>query len=63
MVIPVYRIRESPLQAICVGPVTSTYSAGIFKQSVGARNGVFVPVRQATQPDGFGSLESMHGLP
>jgi hypothetical protein len=39
--------------------------AGIFKQSVGARNRVemvVVPARQATQPGGIGSLESIHGL-
>jgi hypothetical protein len=43
-------------------------SAGIFKQSVGARNRVriqkrvVVQARQATQPGGIGSLESILGL-
>jgi hypothetical protein len=38
--------------------------AGIFKQSVGATNRVgmvVVPARQATQPGGIGSLESIPG--
>jgi hypothetical protein len=37
-------------------------SAGIFKQSMGARNRrkmVVVPARQATQPGGIGSVESI----
>jgi hypothetical protein len=37
------------------------YSAGIFKQSMGARNRVG-PARQSTQPGGIGSLESILGL-
>ncbi len=41
--------------------------AGIFKQSMGARNQVgihrvVVSARQATQPVGIGSLESILGL-
>jgi hypothetical protein len=43
-----------------------TLSAGIFKQSIGgwepSRNRVVVPARQATQPGGIGSLESILGL-
>jgi hypothetical protein len=41
-------------------------SAGIFKQYMGTRNqvgiGVVVPARQATQPGGIGSLESILGF-
>jgi hypothetical protein len=36
--------------------------AGIFKQSMGGRNRVVVPARQATQPGGIGSLESILGF-
>ncbi len=36
--------------------------AGIFKQSIGARNRVVVPARQARQPGGIGFLESILGL-
>jgi hypothetical protein len=39
---------------------------GIFKQSMGGqepnRNRLVAPARQATQPDGIGSLESIVGL-
>jgi hypothetical protein len=42
------------------------YCAGIFKQSMGARNRVgiivVVPARQATQPGGIGSLKLILGL-
>ncbi len=39
-------------------------SAGIFKQSLGARNRVVIgfSFHQATQPGGIGSLESILGL-
>ncbi len=36
--------------------------AGIFKESMGARNRVIVPARQATQAGGIHSLESILGL-
>ncbi len=46
--------------------VSQQSRAGIFKKSMGARNlvgiGLSVPARQATQPGGIGSLESILGL-
>ncbi len=45
------------------GVMKGAVSAGIFKQSMGARYRVVVPpAHQAKQPSGIGSLESMIGL-
>jgi len=51
---------------MCMGGVHLAFGLAEIKQSMGARNrvgiGFFVPARQATQPGGIGSLESILGL-
>ncbi len=60
-----YSSVRNPLRVRCLQK--DWISAGIFKQSVWARNWVgrnrvVVPVRQASQPGGISSLESILGL-
>ncbi len=60
-----YLLGPVAFVSVIVHVYTSITSAGIFKQSMGARNRVglsYVPARQATQPGGVGSLEAILGL-
>ncbi len=60
-----WKRAEGPGPAsLTIFPVRDLFSAGIFKQSMGARNRVWngLSYRQATHPGGIGSLESILGL-